>query len=130
MIERDADFGTFGVEDWYDCGQPETLLDANRVLLERSATNGRGTEIYDSTSVVLPPADIGEDVTIEGSVVGPYVSVDEGATIVGSHLTDTIVGQETTLQRVNLEGSLIGDGATVTGSPYELNVGDSSDVQL
>lgn len=129
MVENGATFGTFEVEDWYDCGRPETLLAANRTLLERD--NGDASaSIYDGSSVVLPPADVGEDVTIENSAVGPYVSIDDGAEIVDSHVSNAIVGRSATLRGVNLDHSLVGEDATVTGTPNELNVGDSSDVRL
>lgn len=130
MVEEGATLGTFEVEEWYDCGRPETLLEANRVLLERVAPSNDEARIYDSSSVVLPPADIGSDVTIEESVVGPYVSIDDGAEIVESHVTNAIVGQNSTLRQVNLSNSLVGDNASVTGKPNELNVGDSSEIQL
>lgn len=130
LVEQGATFGTFEVAEWYDCGRPETLLAANRVLLERRADGGRTASIYGDSSVVLPPADVGDDVTLAGSAVGPYVSIDDGAEIVDSHVTNAIVGREATLRQVNLDRSIVGDGATVTGTPKELNVGDSSHVQL
>ena len=127
MVEQGADFGTFDVGDWYDCGQPETLLEANRVLLERSDDNVITTS--DST-VIISPVDIGEDVTLERSVVGPCVSVDDGATITDSRVSETIVGQQATIDGANLSQSIIGDNATITGSPDKRNVGDSSELKL
>jgi len=128
-LDRGAEFGTFDVGEWYDCGRPETLLAANRVLLE--TRNGAGTAaIRDGASVVRQPADIGDDVIMEGSVVGPYVSIDDGAEVIDSHVTDAIVGCDSSLRRVNLTDSIVGDDATVEGTPNELNVGDSSDVRL
>ena len=130
MVEDGATFGTFEVQEWYDCGRPETLLEANRVLLEDQTSGFESTETYASSSVVIPPADIGEDVTLENSIVGPYVSIDEGATVRESHVSNSIVGRGSTLTKVDLANSLIGDEATVTGTPHELNVGDSSEIEL
>lgn len=127
MLEAGANFGTFDVGDWYDCGRPATLLEANQVLLERM---DNGENHPDDSSVVVPPVDIGTDVTLERSVVGPYVSVDDGATISDSRVSNAIVGRGATVNGANLRESLIGDNATVTGTPNELNVGDSSDIQL
>ncbi|WP_424019003.1 sugar phosphate nucleotidyltransferase [Halorientalis pallida] len=123
MVDQGATIRTFEVEDWYDCGRPETLLEANRVLLDDIDTDGAA----DATeTVVREPVDIGDDVTIEGSVVGPYVSIDDGATVVDSILRDGIVGRDSTLRTVNLAESIIGDNSTVTGSTNHLNVGDNS----
>jgi glucose-1-phosphate thymidylyltransferase len=129
MLDRGAEFGTFDVGEWYDCGRPETLLAANRVLLG-TGKGSRTAAIHDGATVVRQPADIGDDVTLEGSVVGPYVSIDDGAEVIDSHVTDAIVGCDSSLRRVNLTDSIVGDDATVEGTPNELNVGDSSDVRL
>ncbi|QZX99898.1 sugar phosphate nucleotidyltransferase [Halobaculum rubrum] len=127
MVDQGADLHTFEVEDWYDCGRPETLLEANRVLLA-----DRTTSVPDDLkgSVVVPPVDIGSDVTLESSVVGPNVSVDDGASIENSILSDAILGEGAAVETVNLDESIIGDNATVTGDANQLNVGDNSSINL
>ncbi len=87
MLERGEDMGVYPVEGWHDCGLPETLLDTNRVLLERSGGNGKSME----GSIVLPPVSIDPTAVIERSVVGPYVSVAAGATIRDSVVRDSIL---------------------------------------
>ncbi|MFC6988729.1 sugar phosphate nucleotidyltransferase [Haloplanus sp. GCM10025708] len=127
MIEQGAEFGMFEVEDWYDCGRPSTLLEANRVLLERTA---EPTETPTDTSVVIPPVDIGEDVEILRSVVGPYVSIDDGARIEDSRVENGIIGGDSDLSAVNLSETIVGNNSSVVGTPTHLNVGDSSEVHL
>jgi glucose-1-phosphate thymidylyltransferase len=127
MLELDAEFGTFEVGEWYDCGRPETLLKANTVLLESTPGNKTHTS---NNSVVIPPVDIGDSVNIEGSVVGPYVSIDDGATIVDSRVRDTILGTNSKLSDVNLAETIVGNNSEVGGTPSKLNVGDFSEVNL
>jgi glucose-1-phosphate thymidylyltransferase len=127
MIEAGHRLGTFKVQDWYDCGRPETLLEANRVLL---ASNETGTGDALDNSVVIPPVDAGDDVTVSESVVGPNVSIDDGTTIENSIVRDSIVGRRATLDSVNLAGSLVGDNAAVEGNPTRLNLGDNSSIEL
>jgi glucose-1-phosphate thymidylyltransferase len=126
MLDAGAELGTFEVKDWYDCGRPETLLEANRVLLEATGSADGAAE----TSVLIPPVDIGSGARVEHSVVGPYVSVDDDAHIEDSRVKDSIVGQESELLDVNLAGTLVGSGSEVTGTPSRLNVGDSSEIHL
>ena len=127
MLDAGAEFGTFEVADWYDCGRPETLLGANRVLLEETgSTDGAATD----SSVIIPPVDVGEGTRIEHSVVGPHVSIDDGAQIENSRVKDSIVGQGSELRDVNLAGTLVGSRSEVTGTPSRLNVGDSSEIHL
>jgi len=118
---------TFDVEEWYDCGRPETLLAANRVLLSRLETDAPGDL---AGSVVVPPVDVGDDVEVSGSVVGPHVSVDDGAEITNSIVRDSILGVDTTVTDANISGSIVGDNATVDGEPTRLNLGDNSSVDL
>jgi glucose-1-phosphate thymidylyltransferase len=79
---------------------------------------------------VVPPVDIGDNVTLTRSVVGPNVSLDDGVTIEDSVVQDSIVGRDASLTDVNLQKSIIGDAATVHGEPRNLNVGDNSDLSL
>lgn len=127
IVEQGADLRTFDVEDWYDCGRPETLLEANRVLLAE-----RTTSVPDDLngSVVIPPADIGSNVTLESSVVGPNVSIDDGASIEHSILSDAILSEGAAVETVNLAESIVGDNAVVEGEANELNIGDNSSLKL
>ena len=127
MIEEDAQVNVFEVENWFDCGRPETLLEANRILLSKLDTNNSSALM---NAVVVPPVDLGDDVHVEESVVGPYVSVDDGASIEASIVRNGIVGQNATLDGVNLAESIVGDGATVRGEANHLNVGDNSTIEL
>lgn len=126
MLKRGARLKTFEVNDWHDCGRPETLLEANRLLLKE-----RSTEEFElGMSVVIPPVDFGDDVSIKHSVVGPYVSIDAGTTIVDSRVRDCIIGENSQLSDVNIAKTLIGNNTTITGEPSKLNVGDFSDIHL
>lgn len=127
MVDGGATFRTFEIEDWYDCGRPETLLEANRVMLER---DGSADSDGVTDAVVVPPVDFGNGVIVNYSVVGPHVSLDDGATVTESTVHDSIVGERATLDSVNLRHSIIGADARVEGGVNKLNVGDSSDVVL
>lgn len=127
MIEQGQTLYPFEVEDWYDCGRPDTLLEANRVLLTRTET--ADPESIDN-SVIIPPVDLGADIDIEQSVVGPYVSVDDRAKISKSIVGNSIVGQEAVLEGVNIEESIVGSNTEVHGESNHLNVGDNSSINL
>lgn len=131
LVDDGAEFGTFEVHDWYDCGRPETLLEGNRVLLSELAenVNGDAGNVSDQT-VIVPPVDIGQRATVEGSIVGPYVSIDEGTTVRGSIVRDSIVGRDADLESVSIQESIVGDNARVRGNVNRLNVGDNSSIEL
>ncbi len=126
MLERGEDMGVYSVDGWHDCGLPETLLDTNRVLLERSGGNEESIE----GSIILPPVSIDPTAVIEKSVVGPYVSVAAGATIRDSVVRDSILSTGAIVEMSLLSRSLIGEGAVVRGHFQRLNVGDSSEIEM
>lgn len=126
MIDRGARFRARTVEVWEDCGKPETVLHTNRYLLE----HGGAQEIATENSVLIPPVYVENTAVIKDSVVGPYVSVAGGATIVRSILSDSIINECAHIEDANLRQSLIGKDAYVRGSAQRLNVGDSSQVDL
>jgi len=126
MIDRGARFVARTVEVWEDCGKPETLLHTNRYLLEHGGAQEAATE----NSVLIPPVYVEKTAVVRDSIIGPYVSVAGGTTIVRSTIRDSIINEGAHIEDANLSQSLIGKDAHVRGSPQRLNVGDSSQVEL
>jgi len=125
MLEEGEVFRVFTLDAWYDCGVPETVLATNRALLEKSGGQVRKTE---GDAIIIPPVHLGEDVVLEHSVIGPYVTLDDGVQIRESVVRNAIVGSGARIRGAVLDGSLIGDGAQVRGRPMALNVGDSAEI--
>jgi glucose-1-phosphate thymidylyltransferase len=67
-------------------------------------------------------------VTIERSTVGPNVSLERGTKITDSTLANAIVGRDTTLRNVSLDGALIGNSVLVEGLTGSVTLGDHSEV--
>lgn len=126
MVEAGEPMQTFRISGWYDCGTPEALLEANRELL----TSERVATPPPPGSVVLAPSFVDPSAQIEGSVIGPFTSVAEGARVTNSVVRDSIVNAAATLDGVLLEHSIIGENASVTGRAARINLGDSSEIQL
>lgn len=126
MVEAGEPMQTFRISGWYDCGTPEALLEANRELL----TSERVATPPPPGSVVLAPSFVDPSAQIEGSVIGPFTSVAEGARVTNSVVRDSIVNAAATLDGVLLEHSIIGENASVSGRAARINLGDSSEIQL
>ena len=125
LVERGATIRTFPVNGWYDCGKLETLLETNRVLLDRSnpAPRREGTLIH-------PPVALADDAVVENAVLGPHVTIAAGAQVRNAVVRDAIVNENATVEEVLLEASVVGDHAVVRGGFRRVSVGDSSEVQL
>ena len=125
MIRRGVVLEAFEIEGWYDCGKPETLLETNRDLLEMA-----GSRISVPGSIIIDPVNIADDVVIESSVIGPYVSISDKTVVKKSIIRNSILGSGALVEDALLESSLIGDNAIVRGLFKKLNVGDSSEIDF
>lgn len=126
MVEAGETMRVFHTRGWYDCGTAEALLEANRELLNAEAARVPAPV----GSVVLGPSYVDPSAHIEGSVIGPYVSIAEGARVTNSVIRDSIVNAGAHLEGVLLEHSIIGENASVTGRAARINLGDSSEVEV
>ena len=127
MVEAGERMRTFPLDHWYDCGTAEALLLANRDLLDLAPP---GPAAAGNTSTVLPPSYVSPHAEIHGSIIGPHVSIAEGARVVHSVIRDSIVNANADVEDALLEHSLVGENAVVKGRPARVNVGDSSAIEL
>lgn len=125
MVESGANLEAFQVDHWFDCGAPDALLETNRHLLDHRATVTTRDGV-----ILVPPVFVSESAVIEKSVLGPYVSVGDGARVSDAVIRDSIIGEGARVDGCFLERSLVGANAVVEAGPRKLNVGDSSEVSL
>jgi glucose-1-phosphate thymidylyltransferase len=116
------------VKTWEDCGKPETLLHANRYLLEHGRDNTADCKA--AGVVVVPPVFIDPRAKVERSVIGPYVSLAAGCRVVNSILQDTIVDEKAEISHMVISDSLIGSQAKLLGKFESFLVGDSSELRM
>ncbi|MGQ9707219.1 MAG: sugar phosphate nucleotidyltransferase [bacterium] len=127
MVKGGSYITTFPLIGWYDCGCAQALIDTNRILLDRGGSEIRGT-LRDT--VVVDPVAVAEDVTIERSIIGPYVSIGSGTVITDSRIRDALIGRKNHIESVIIEKSLIGHETKIKGRFGNLNVGDSSELEM
>ncbi len=123
MLDKGEKFKTFNMSEWYDCGEKESLLQTNKVMLERHATNDKIPGC-----IINPPVFIGHDSKIENSIIGPYVSISENSCVKNALITNSILGIETVVENTILDSSLIGDNSFLSEAPKEFNVGPDSEI--
>ena len=127
MIDREERFTTYNIEEWYDCGRPEMLLDVNHILLDRM----EGQERPESeNSVIIEPVVVGKNCTITNSIIGPYVSLDDDTTLKDVRISNSIVGARCHLDSLILNKSIIDDDVMARGKANSLNAGQDSVIDL
>ena len=126
MIDKGARIKVIDVEGWYDAGKIDTLLDTNRVMLEKGrARIPSGMD----RSQIIEPVYIEDGVKIANSKVGPNVSLGAGTIVEHATIRDTIAGNGCRIVRSKLINSLIGDDVFVAGVAGEVTMGDHSEVR-
>ncbi len=128
MISWGEQIETFPVNDWYDCGKPETLIATNRYLLDKYG--GRSTSVETRHSVIIPPVVIGEDCILERSIIGPYVTLGNRSIVRDSIVQDSIIGSQAIIERIQLSNSLVGNRCHVRSDMSQVNISSSSSVEL
>ena len=125
MIENGEHIQAVEINGWYDCGTKESLLDSHRFLLNHHLS----TE-HSKGSIIHPPVFIHEEAKVSDSVIGPNVTIDKGAEVSGTILSETIVGKGAQIKNMILNNSLVGDHALVESQKRVVNVGDYSELKL
>ena len=113
------------VNIWLDAGLPETVLETNRYLLAHG---------HDDTAVatlrkdaqIHAPVYIHPSAQVQGAVIGPHVSIGPDCQVHNSSIKNSVLEPGAQVQDSQLEGSLIGERAQVTGFHGTLNIGDDA----
>ena len=126
MIDHGAKIRVIDVEGWYDAGKIDTLLETNRVMLDKGHARRPKT---DGDSTIIDPVYIEDDVVLKDARIGPNVSIGRGSVIEKSELKDTLVGSSTKITGSKLVNSLIGDSVVIEGVNGELTLADDSEVR-
>ncbi len=125
MVDKGADLRSFPVDEWYDCGRPEMLLDVNKLLLEQNGTNIR-CKVFNT--IIIEPVVINKDCQIINSIIGPNVSINKGAHIESTIIKNSIVGFEARIESKLLKDTIVGDNAILMGKKERMHVGDSTEI--
>ena len=126
MIDKGAKIRVIDVEGWYDAGQLETLLDTNRVMLEKGRAR---VPAGLASATIVEPVYIEDGVTITDSLVGPNVSISAGTVVASSTVRDSVIGANAQVLNSKLTSSLVGDHAVLDGVEGQANVGDHSEIR-
>jgi glucose-1-phosphate thymidylyltransferase len=128
MIEQGIHFHAYRVNNWFDCGKKEVLLETNCLLLKKQSHQIDATHFQNS--IIIPPVFIGTNAEITNAVIGPNASIGEGAVIKNAVISHSIIGEFAKLEAVVLHESIIGSDALVKGNRQSLNIGDNTEIDL
>jgi glucose-1-phosphate thymidylyltransferase len=129
MINNGAKFHSFKVQNWFDCGKKETLLDSNARLLKKFGSAISPEHQFENT-IIIEPVSIALGCDIKNSIIGPNVAIGEQTKVNYSIVKDSIIGSFANLNDIVLTHSLIGSDTEVKGESRSLNIGDNTEIDL
>ena len=129
IIKKGNKVDAFKVDNWYDCGQKEVLLQTNALLLKNKKGNTKNNKLLKNT-IIIEPVVIGKNAVVENSIIGPNITIGENSVIKESILKDSIIGSYTNLSGIVLQHSLVGNDTVIKGSAQSLNIGDNTALDL
>lgn len=104
MIEQGCKFRTAPVQEWLDCGLPETLVQTNTWLLQNRVTPS--TTNYPS-STITQPCYIGKNAIIENSTIGPNVAIGDNCILKNVQLENCVMWDNEELDNSSIQNTII-----------------------
>lgn len=140
MIEHGRRIRTAEVAGWYDCGALNTVLETNRILLQKTVGTGMhgpagpgkrktAPRRFAAGVTIIEPVLIEDDVVIEQSTIGPNVTIEAGTVVIESTVTEAIIGKRCRIERCRLDEALLGDDVTVFGLRGSASLGSHAEVR-
>lgn len=130
MMKKGTRFSTESVDAWLDCGNKDATVDTNRQVLHhlKNTESLISDEADLEEAIIIEPCFIDKGVVITNSVIGPYVSVGEGSTIINSVIRNSILQSNVRIENKHLENSMIGNHAALAGRFEVHSLGDYNEL--
>ena len=129
MLQNGVRILPYKVQNWFDCGRKDSLLESNATLLKKFDQDIIDEQNFEN-SIIIPPVSIAAGCHIKNSIIGPNVAIGEKASINYSIVKDSIIGAFANLLDIVLTHSLIGSDTDVKGETRSLNIGDNTEIDL
>lgn len=114
------------VTEWLDCGNKNATVFTNQRVLEfdKGKAHLKGKGIKSNNSVIIEPCFIGDNVELNGSIVGPHASIGANSKITNSIIKNSIIQSDVKINNANVHNSMMGTGAEVTGKAIDISISD------
>ncbi len=129
MIKQEVKFTTIEVNNWFDCGKKEILLETNARLLDKEGYASANLPHFEN-SIIIHPVSIAEGCTITNSIVGPHVTIGNNTKVDSAIIKESIIGSYAAIEEVVLQNSLVGSDTAIKGLRQSLNIGDNTEIDF
>jgi len=124
MKNKNCKFKSQTVNKWLDCGNKDATVSTNKEIISSLKFQKNQAEI--TNSIIIEPCYFGENVKLNNSIVGPYVSLENNVSVDNSVIQNSIVYNNANISDIVISNSMIGNYANISGSKAELSISDYS----
>ncbi len=129
MISSDISFSAIEVDNWFNCGKKEILLETNAIFLDREGYASVDLPPYDNT-IIIHPVSIGKKCKLTHSIIGPHVTIGDNVEIIQSIISHSIVGNYSKLNEIILNKSVVGNDVSLSSAGQSLSIGDNTEIDF
>jgi glucose-1-phosphate thymidylyltransferase len=132
MKEKGTRFSAATVSEWLDCGNKDATVMTNQRILDLNNSNGQpSNNLVKKGGTIIEPCFIGNNVTLVGSNIGPFVSIGDNCEIESSNITNSIIQTNSKISSARIDNSMIGNfvqyhGRGIDDKKMDLSIGDYS----
>ena len=123
MKNNKLNFKSATVNEWLDCGNKDATVHTNQRILHHLGNKISKTS-KQKFSVIIEPCFIDDNVIINNSVIGPYVSIGKNTVINNSVISNSIIQKGTNIKEVVFSNSMIGNYVNINKEKEDLSIGD------
>ena len=127
LSQKNIQMKCFNIDQWYDCGTLDSILDTNKKILQKNKTFAPDQI---TGSEIIHPVYVAADAKISISRIGPNVSIASGVSLENSQVSNSIIDQNSCLKNCNLKDSLIGRNTFLEGANGKLMLGNDATLLL
>ena len=126
LVQAGATVRTEPVDEWLDVGTVPAYLDAVARTLDRE-----GHEPVARDGVTFrPPVYVAPGATVEASTVGPYASIEAGATVSASEVQNAVLFADAAVEDSAVDGAVLGVRARLAGWTGTALLGDDASLGM
>lgn len=127
LIKANYKIQCYSVDEWLDCGNKNSLIEANAIILNKNI-HKTSNNFQQVNSIITEPCYIGNDVIIENSIIGPYVSIHNKSIIKNCIIKNSIIGSNVEIENKLIVDSIIGNFSAIKGEFNILNIGNYTSI--
>lgn len=113
MITDGEKFVPFEIQNWFDCGKPETLLSTNSYLLKRD--HSKTIDLRTVDIKITPPVFLGANCELSNCEIGPFVTLASGVKVKNSVIQNSLICEDAEVEEAELDEVILGKGEFING---------------